>query len=195
MITPDRGIKSFQVINGFTNFSIPEKTKPVTIEDKYIKLIREATGKSVEIFSNRVFNTSFWSTHDDFCRGTFCHFVENIKEAENFWIGCLNFKVQKSGVGWSFLIFMSPVNEWKAKLVLILDTSRAQNTTCLLNTNGYRCISFISSNLMTDRESFLSKANCKSTGIMKEVINNRKLDLEIFSGPSGAMIELFQIES
>jgi hypothetical protein len=48
---------------------------------------------------------------------------------------------------------------------------------------------------MEDRELIFKAGALASTGIMNLVVNSKPLTLEIFAGPAGVMVELFQIDS
>ena len=187
------GLSPFQIVN--CDPFVPHLVKSAKIvSDSVILPIREALGSDACIHSAPIFDTDFWFTDNDSCQGLICHFVKDLKNTENFWIECLGFSQKSSSNNWSYLVLDSPIAQWKANLLLIKDPQRVEKTDCCLDMSGYRCISFITSDLEVERKKFIHAGYDQTTGLMRERINNKDLALEIFSGPNGAMIELFQFD-
>lgn len=124
------------------------------------------------------------------------HFVTDIDVAGRFWQMGLGFKpaaAQDGPIGSLKLEFRSPISQWCATLLLI--RREKVGISNLIDGPGYRCLSLICNDIRGD-SALLSKTEIiDSTGIMELKINGKQFEVQIFSGPDGAMIEFIKLTS
>jgi len=124
------------------------------------------------------------------------HFVTDIDVAGRFWQMGLGFQpaaAQDGPIGSLKLEFRSLISQWCATLLLIRREKVGIKN--LIDGPGYRCLSLICNDMRSD-SALLLKAGIKdTTGIMELEINGKKFELEIFSGPDGAMVEFIKLTS
>ena len=124
------------------------------------------------------------------------HFVTDIDAASRFWQDGLSFKpsaAQNGPPGSLKLEFRSLMPHWRATMLLVPREKPAVPN--LVDGPGYRCLSFLCSDMSLDAEKLTQLGARQSTGTMNLKINGKHLDLELFSGPDGVMIELFKVST
>ena len=124
------------------------------------------------------------------------HFVTDVEVAGRFWQKGLGFKpatVQEGSAGSLNLEFRSLMPHWRATLLLVPREKPAVAN--LVDGPGFRCLSLVCNDMQADATKLINAGASGTTGIMKLEINGNLLELEIFSGPDGAMIELFKLNT
>jgi len=124
------------------------------------------------------------------------HFVTDMDVARRFWQEGLGFKpaaAQDGPLGSLKLEFRSLISHWCATLLLI--RSEKVGIKNLVDGPGYRCLSMICNDMRGDAASLSKNGISDTTGIMELEINGKFFELEIFSGPDGAMVEFFKLTS
>ena len=132
--------------------------------------------------------------------GTIVHYVRDLRATRAFWTtlgwaapkGVAPRETASSGDTWARLDFSSAIAQWRASMILI--ESNAAISASLLDGAGFRCLSFVTSDLTKDGEHLRRAGASATTGRMDYVINGKNLALEIFAGPDGAMIELLEVK-
>jgi hypothetical protein len=128
------------------------------------------------------------------CKAIVFHTAE-FEAAAEWWKICIGAKADKSGVTdgrrWQNLMVMRNVPSWCAAIVLLEDAPRTTDFT--LDTPGFTCLSFLTSSLQRERESFLKHGAKASSGVFRAPVGGRALDAEIFRAPGPSFIELIQI--
>lgn len=122
------------------------------------------------------------------------HFVTDMDAASRFWQEGLGFKpaaAQDGPPGSLKLEFRSLMPHWRATMLLVSRGKPAVSN--LVDAPGYCCLSFLCSDMPLNAEKLKQIGTQQSTGIMNLKINGKDLELEIFSGPDGVMIELFKV--
>jgi hypothetical protein len=121
------------------------------------------------------------------------HYVTDPAKAKRFWCTGLGFKSSASTEEGNIeLHITSPVPSLQASLSLV-HCVRPKETPCLLDAPGFRCISFLCTDLERDGEQLRLAGATGSTGVMHLSLNGNELDLELFAGPDGVMVELCAI--
>ena len=123
------------------------------------------------------------------------HFVTDMNAARQFWQQGMGFKPSVSAITKAetddvLLEFHSPLSQWRVQL--LLRQHSGEETPGLVDGPGYRCLSFVSSNLARDRESVIRHGGTRSTGSMDLTIADKPLRMELFQAPDGVMIELLE---
>ena len=179
--------------------SVPENATPIAIDEIVARAWSEGIGPLPRAATVPGLASPLWFAERSAGAGTIVHAVHDLDAARAFWTK-LGWSVPKargaeesavSGSGWLRLDFPSAVAQWRASMLLV--ESAAAVSSSLLDAAGFRCLSFITSDLAGDREVLRRAGAERSTGRMDYVINRRSLALEIFAGPDGAMIELLEV--
>jgi catechol 2,3-dioxygenase-like lactoylglutathione lyase family enzyme len=121
------------------------------------------------------------------------HFVTDLEKAETFWTKGLGFRrTSRQDVPPETLEleFLSPVPHWR--ITLLLSLRKGVSTPNLLDGNGYRCLSFVCADLDRVRPNLITAGARRSSGCIDLKVNGKMLQLELFAGPDGVMIELFK---
>jgi len=121
------------------------------------------------------------------------HFVHDLEEARRFWetgVGFTSCPSRPEYKNSARLTFHSIVPGWCADLNLVQSALATGDT--FLDGPGFRCISFISTDLDRDHEALMAAGGTSATGQMVLRVNGKTLHVEIFTGPSGVMLELIR---
>ena len=124
------------------------------------------------------------------------HHVTDMAAAQRFWQEGLGFKPSihpAEIVGAVQMELRSLMAQWRATLLLLPRHGPA--VPHLLDGPGYRCLSFVVSDLQQDRQRLLRAGARECTGPFQLEVNAKSLALELLAGPDGAMIEIFQTAS
>ena len=120
------------------------------------------------------------------------HHVTDLARAERFWCHGLGFKPSTAAEAEDTrLDFDSPIPAWRASLSLVL--CDGPETPAVVDGPGFRCISLLCNDLARDGDRIRSSGATGSTGVMNLSLNGNELDLELFAGPDGAIVELCKV--
>jgi hypothetical protein len=112
--------------------------------------------------------------------------------ARNFWEDGLGYRFTKDFGDAVRLDFDSPMVSWRFAVLLRKDGGYSGETA--LNSRGMACLSMICTDLSKDRDRLLGiKSVVGSSGSFDGDVNAQRLSFELFEGPGGVFVELFQV--
>jgi hypothetical protein len=116
--------------------------------------------------------------------------VRDISRAAALWCEGIGFKITTRGSEWARLDFVSPVATWRFCILLIEGPSE---TASVLDGRGMTCLSFVCSDLATDREILVASGAQAAMAPFAARVNGKNLIIEILRGGDGEFIELLQV--
>jgi hypothetical protein len=121
--------------------------------------------------------------------------VSKLSESEALWTRGLNFKVLnrgsiESGKRYIALKYGSPLKTWTLNVLLVESEVFAYQ----LDSRGFSCLAFLSSNLERDLEKLTSLGATENTGIFFIDVNGRTLKVVVLRGPNKELIELIELK-
>lgn len=118
--------------------------------------------------------------------------VPELDAARRLFESGFQFKTTERGHGWIVCVRRSLVPQWEASLFLV--ENRSVTVQASLDTAGFRCLSFLSSDLAGDRKEIFKAGVLSSTGVFELTVNAKPLQLEMFESPGGVVLEVVQVE-
>lgn len=120
--------------------------------------------------------------------------VGDIVGARRFWECGLGYRLTDDTGDRLRLDFRSPMAAWRFTVFMRHETSSGGMT--FLDSSGVACLSMICTDLSKDRNSILAlNGLTESTGPFEATVNAQQLCFELFKGPGGVYVELFQVKS
>jgi len=125
-------------------------------------------------------------------------FVKDLEIARMFWengLGCNPIRSgrTKTGKTWILETFQTLLETWGLNILIVEDNNVTNSPG--LDSVGFNCLSFLTTNLKLDRLRLLNTGAVRSTKEFQLKMNNKNLLVEIFCGPDAEFIELLQIKS
>ncbi len=118
--------------------------------------------------------------------------VPDLDAARRLFESGFQFRTTDRGLGWCVCVRRSLVRQWEASLLLVENSSAP--VLASLDSAGFRCLSFLSSDLAVDRTEILKAGVLSSTGVFGLTVNAKPLQLEMFEGPRGLVVEVLQVD-
>jgi hypothetical protein len=128
--------------------------------------------------------------------GAACCVPDAAKSREVFGKG-LGAKLSASGEingrSWFAMEFSSLVPRWRLRLLIYQGLSSGECKGLSLDSAGFPCIAFLSTDITRDVSVFAAAAQCDMPEIFSLRVNEKLLDVAIMRGPGGELIELIQV--
>lgn len=137
---------------------------------------------------------SLWFTPQHTQAATLIHFVRDLAQATEFWTKGFGFapaSPARTSPDWITLTTRSPLPQWRIAVTLVRRDDCCREW--LLDGPGVRCLSFVSTARDVDGRALLGAGAEPGTAVMPYTINGQRLDVQMFKGPDGLMVELVSL--
>jgi hypothetical protein len=117
--------------------------------------------------------------------------VNNLDSEVEFWTNGCGFKISELDVNEATLMLHSPFKEWSCSLKLFVTEEKLEPS--YLDSKGFPCLAFISTNLHKDIQKIGKLGASTVIKPYELLVNKKKLLITMFRTPSSSIGELIQI--